>query len=487
MSLSIALNHALSGLKATSQQAELASTNVSNALTPGYARREVILEEAIAGGQSAGVRVLGIERASAASLDAKRIADGDAAYASALSEAATRLADQTGEPGAAGALATSASDMINAFALAAETPESRAFLDQAARAAGSYATTVTRIAVEVQVLRNEADASIANQVDSINASLVSIQSLNAEIQTRSLKGEDTSALEDERARLVEVVSSMIPVRVIRRENDVVALYAENGGQLLDGRLAEITFAPTASFSAGQTIDNGALSGLMVDGRDIPIGRDDQGGLYDGGSLAAAFQLRDSILTDAADDLDALAEDAILRVQGLAADPTLAAGDAGLFTDQGVAYDPADRLGVALRLELNAAVDPAAGGESSRLRDGVAAAATGDTGNAAVLIGLLDAFEASRAAPVGSDLSGARTFAGFAEEASTLYLSRAATRADAAAFETGKATALADAVATEQSVDSDQQLAQLLVVERAFAANARVVNVVDEMLENLLTL
>ncbi|MEL7464930.1 MAG: flagellar hook-associated protein FlgK [Pseudomonadota bacterium] len=487
MSLSLALNHALSGLKVTSQQAETASTNVANALTPGYARREVIVNEAIAGGQSAGARVVGVERALAGSLDAKRLADGDAANADALSTAATRLADKVGDPGAAGSLATTAADLINSLALAAETPESRAFLDQASRAASDFVGAVNRVAAEAQSLRNEADASISRQVEQINTSLTRIQSLNTQIQTQFLKNEDTSALEDERARLIESVSSSIPVKVAKRPNEQVALYAKNGGQLLDGRVAEIEFSPSATFSAGQTLAIGALSPLTVDGRDIAIGFGGGGGLYDGGALAAAFELRDAILPEVANDLDALAEDAILRTQGLAADATLAPGDAGVFTDAGAAYDPANRTGVALRFALNDAVDISLGGDSSRLRDGVAAVAPGETGNATVLSGLLSALEAPVGAPSGSELTGVRSLTGFVEEASSLLLTSASSRAEEAAFERGRAVALADAVAVEQAVDSDQELARLLVVERAFAANARVVNVVDEMLENLLTL
>lgn len=57
MSISSALNNALSGLTATSRTAEVVSSNLSNALTEGYGRRQVEMSSAYGG-----VRVDGVTR-----------------------------------------------------------------------------------------------------------------------------------------------------------------------------------------------------------------------------------------------------------------------------------------------------------------------------------------------------------------------------------------------------------------------------------------
>ena len=62
MSVTSALAGALSGLSATSRQAEILSSNVANAATPGYARRQLSLGSAVLAGQGQGVQVLGITR-----------------------------------------------------------------------------------------------------------------------------------------------------------------------------------------------------------------------------------------------------------------------------------------------------------------------------------------------------------------------------------------------------------------------------------------
>ena len=62
MSITSALSSALTGLTATSRQAEAVSSNVANAATPGYARREVSLTALSLGGSGQGVAVRGITR-----------------------------------------------------------------------------------------------------------------------------------------------------------------------------------------------------------------------------------------------------------------------------------------------------------------------------------------------------------------------------------------------------------------------------------------
>ncbi len=488
MSLSIVLSNALTGLQASTKQADLIANNVANALTEGYGRRELAIVPASVGGVGAGVKIVGVQRAAAPfAAEARRLAEATSGAASTISDAATRLAGQVGEPGEEGALSTALSRLEDALSAAADTPESATLLDTVARTASDYAQSINRVAVEVMTLRSEADASIANQVSTINSALNKIQSLNSQIKSRTVAGGETAALEDQRDRLLEQVSSMIPVKVYKREYGEIAIYAKNGGQLLDGRAFELEFTPTPVVTPDLTLAGGALSGISVEGVSIDIGSPNGGGLYDGGSLSATFELRDSILPEFADDLDALAEDLILRTQGLAADPTLAVTDAGLFTDDGAAYNPADRLGVALRLAVNPAVDPLNGGEATLLRDGLAAVTPGDNGESVVLRGLQDALSGIVAAPGGSLLSGARSAAGFVSELSSFSLADASRKEEEASFQLGRAIGLAEAETELTGVDTDQELSRLLIVEQTYAANARVIEVVDDLLERLLAI
>ena len=56
---------------------------------------------------------------------------------------------------------------------------------------------------------------------------------------------------------------------------------------------------------------------------------------------------------------------------------------------------------------------------------------------------------------------------------------------AAVFEQGAASALRQTELAQTGVDTDQELSRLLQVEQAYSANARVVQVVDDLFQRLL--
>ena len=62
MSITSALGSALTGLSATSRQAEILSSNVANAMTEGYVRRDLELAPRSLAGQGHGVRVAAVVR-----------------------------------------------------------------------------------------------------------------------------------------------------------------------------------------------------------------------------------------------------------------------------------------------------------------------------------------------------------------------------------------------------------------------------------------
>ena len=108
-------------------------------------------------------------------------------------------------------------------------------------------------------------------------------------------------------------------------------------------------------------------------------------------------------------------------------------------------------GLAGRIAVNTAVDTENGGELWRLRDGLLAPVEGPVGNAAGLTALHEALSAARV-PASGGYSGAA-------------------RAAQALLENG--------------VDTDQELQKLLLIEQAYAANARVIQTVDALFDTLM--
>lgn len=481
MSISQALSNATSGLGAASRQASLVSQNIANALTPGYARREISLAERTVAGAGAGVRVAGVDRATSPALTAeRRAAEGQAARDAARSAAAARISALFGGPEDASSLVSRFSAFDRALRDLANQPANTAAQRVTVASAKQAVGAINALSASLQTIRAEADRSIASEVSRVNASLTRIEALNIQIERATASNRDASALFDERDREIDAVNRAIPVRTLARENGKVDLITVEGVPLLAGEARQLAFTARPLITADQTYANGALSGLSVDGVDITPGAGARG--LSGGSIAGHFAVRDEIAVDASADLDAFAADLIDRFAAPGLDPTAPPGAPGLFTDAGAALADPYAAGLAGRLRLNAAVDLDQGGEVYRLRDGLYAASPGPAGSNALLVDLVTALDT----PQPHAFSDGRLLSAV-DAAGAVVALRGAARAAFESDAAGSAAyrdALAEAELGETGVDTDAELQQLLLVEQAYAANARVIEVAGRLIDQL---
>ncbi len=484
MSLSSALSSALSGLTVSSRRAEVISTNVANAATPGYVRREAVLGVRIVGDQGQGVTSQGVSRdQDQYLLNDRRRATADAGARGLKADALQRIEKAIGTPEDDYGITARLADVEKALIAATGDPASESRLAAVADALRGLTGHLARATSAIQTARGDADARIAEQVGMLNRNLAKVQDLNGQIMTYTNSGREAASLMDQRQVLVDEISAVVPVRQQPREDGTIALYTTRGAALVEGVAAVIGFARTGVITADMTLGSGALSGLTVNGRPMEPA---EGGALGGGTLGALVALRDRDAPLAQMRLDAVARDLVERLSDPALDPSRAAGAAGLLTDAGQAFEPANEAGLAGRLRLNAAADPQAGGALWRLRDGLGAAQPGPAGNTALLGDWRKALVVGRAPQSGDFMPGARSAAALAGD----LVTRIATDRVAADTEASHATAFASAlekIEAEAGVDTDRELQDLMQVEQAYAANARVVKMVDEMLRQLLGL
>lgn len=484
MGLSTTLANALTGLNAATRGADVVSQNVANARTPGYARREVNLSAQSLGGNGAGVRLDGIGRLLNLSLlGDRRLANAAAGNAGVQSGFLASIEKAIGPPGEAGSLGASYAAFEAALVQAASRPDAQARLQSVITAAGALAGKLSSLTSALQQARMDADDTIASQVDELNRSLVQIDALNADILAQRSSGRDATALMDQRQRLVDRVSEIVPVREVQRDHDQIVLFTTGGAILLEGNPATIGFSPVGVITADMTLASGALSGLTVNGKAVPP---TDGGVLGGGSLGAAFALRDDLAPDIQEQIDALARDMIERFQTPAADPTLPPGQPGLFTDAGGPFNALTEPGLAGRLRLNALADPAQGGALWRLRDGLGVAAPGDVGNATRLTALRDALTTARIPASGSFMGVARSAGGLAADVLSQVASNRQGAESRQSYEAARQASLVELQA-QDGVDTDAEMQKLLQVEQAFAANARVIQTVDDLINTLIGL
>ncbi len=482
MSISSALSNASSGLIAASRTAEVVSSNVANAGTEGYGRREIGRTSAIVGGQSAGVRITGIERnVNDVAIGDRRLADAELSYSDEKLAFLKRLETTIGTPDQPNSLSSQVAALEASLVAASASPDNPIRLNDAVRNARGVADGLNQATRVVQQSRQDADTQIARSVDRLNSSLEDVAKLNNQIRRALSSGGNAAALMDQRQLAIDEIGELVSIREIPRDFGQVALVTNNGTMILDGKVAKISFDQTPVITADMTIGSGALSQIEIEDSPSKVG--DASTALGGGRLQALFEIRDTQAVEVQSQLDAAARNLIERFSDPTVDPTLAAGAPGLFTDRGAVADVANEAAIAAREANNAAVDPQQGGESWRIRDGMGAATEGGQADPDQILSYLGALQRSEV-PASGNFAGARNLAGtFSDILSEVGFARQQAQVRQG-FAADQQFSLAN-LEQQFGVNTDQELQKLLLIERSYAANAKIIETVDQMIQSLL--
>lgn len=480
MTISSAIQAAQSGLRITSLKADVVATNVSNSTTAGYVRRSLIVAENILGGESAGVRSVGVARAGNEALSTERRSLGSDLsqadlFASTWNTISARVGDSTDGSG----LFSLFSNFESALSNLAVSPESGSDMSATLQAAASLVKEFNALSEFTTSLRAETDHEIAMGVETVNAALKGIEEINGKLARIDRTSSQAAALIDERGRLLDQISEYMPIQTAERQSGGIDIVTQEGVYLLQTTAKQIEFTPSTVFGPTQTLAGGGLSGLTVDGISITPGTSSYGAVSSG-MFSALFTLRDTDLPAVSDQLDTLAGNLIARLSDDSIDPTKTPGEQGLFIDADGSGDP----GLAGRLALNPAVDPSQGGDMWRLRDGIGAVSEGPSGDATILQNMLEAITSVRPMNSGGfqgSYSSSELLAQFASMSGQKRVSHEAILSSTSS----QYTIMAEAEVSETGVDVDQQMQDLLIIEQAYAANARVIEIASNMIDRLM--
>lgn len=485
MSISATLANALTGLTAASRGAQVVSTNIANANTDGYARRELQQTARIVGGAGAGVQVDGINRiVDETILREKRLAEASVGNANVTSDFFGGLRDLIGTPDDAASLSSSITNFESALLEASFRPESETRLYAVLNTAQAITSKINAVSNGIQQAREDADTSIEANVDTLNQTLQQVADLNEEILRARGTGQDYPALLDQRQNLVNQISQIVPIRQLPRDNDTIALYTMTGGLLLDAKPAVFGFAAVAPITPDMTQSSGALSELTLNGE--PVRTSGSYSPIAGGELSGLFEIRDELSVEAQANIDAIAQDLISRFEDASVDSSLVPGDSGLFSDAGGPLDPGDVIGLSARLSVNSLAIPADGGEIWRIRDGLGAIAPGPVGDATFLTAAMNAINRDQV-PIGGSLGvAARSLFDITSTLVSLVGRSEQFSENRLSFEQSRLSGLVD-TQLANGVDTDQELQKLLLIEQAYAANARVIQTADQLIQTLIGL
>lgn len=458
----------------------MVATNVANASTPGYVRRSLEVSEKILGGSTAGVQSDGVSRSENQSLTAeRRNLTSDLAQADVLSSTWQTISSMIGDTAEGTGLFKSFGDFETALSNLALTPESGADAATVLSSANAIVTEFHDLSQMVVSLRTEADREIGQGRDIVNSALKTIETLNSQLSGMDRTTGAAAALVDERNRVLDTISEYIPVQAVPRNYGMIDVVTPEGVFLVAGTARQLEFNTSSSFGPGQIFENGALSGLSVDGIALTPGSPSYGAVSSG-LFGALFTLRDQDLPTFSAQLDTLASDFISRLSDDAIDPTKTPGDPGMFVDSAGTGDP----GLAGRIAINAAIDPAQGGATWRLRDGIGAIAQGPTGDSTILDKMLSAVK--QVSTISSNgIQGAFSSTEMAAQLASLAGQKRLQNESILSSTTAQYTMIQSAEQSENGVDTDTEMQNLILIEQAYAANARVIEIAGQMINRLM--
>ncbi len=305
MSTNLALNSALTGLLASQQALNVISNNLANINTPNYAKKQVNLEENVVAGSGGGVQVASITGVIDQMLNnSLNEATGTLQSLSAIQSYTTQVQNAFGNVGSGSSISDLLQSLDNAFNTVANNPGGTP--SSAVQALTNVTTSLQSTSTSLQALRAKADAQVAQDVHTVNATLQNIASVNQQLAASQAAGTDPSFLQDQLNGSLATLSKYMNIQTFTRPDGSVAVYTTQGVPLVDVQAQTVNFNPASQIQAQMSLAGGQLSGLTITGPNISGGGIDVTSQISSGEIAGLLQMRDTTLPNLQSQLDTLA-------------------------------------------------------------------------------------------------------------------------------------------------------------------------------------
>jgi flagellar hook-associated protein 1 FlgK len=505
MGLDSALSIASGGLANINAQFALISQNVANAATPGYAvevgSQQSLTADGVGLGVHTGPATLQIDQALQTSVTQQN------ATVAGLQTTQTSLQaidSVLGTPGSGSDIGSLLGNLQNSFSTLLTNPGSQAQQTAVVSSATKLAQGINTLSATYSAQRQGAQNNLTSAVNTLNSTLATIGQLSNQIIALKPTDQGTADLENQRNAAVQGLSQLLNIKTIEQPNGDLSVFTSSGLTLPTQAGANPFSLPIASTPAGSYYPGGGIPGITLGGADVTS-------QMTGGQMGADITLRDTTLPTGQAALDEFSQGLSSRFAGQGL--TLFTDPAGNVPAGGGATAQAGYVGYAGTIQVNTAViaDP------SLVRDGTNTIAGSTTGAAAftpnptggpagftALISNVVNFTFGTQAQAGVAQSAMNTsnlgasgnlIAGFnavgdslSAFATGLVSSQAQQSASATSSlgtEQALQTSLNAKVSAVSGVNMDTELSQMLSLQNAYGANARVMTAVQAMFTQLL--
>jgi len=306
MSLSIALQNALSGLQTSQTVIQVISNNVTNANTEGYSRKSAapISRTILAVGQ--GVQASDISRVvDERLLLSLRSTLSDQGSANRLNAYYKEIINEFGSLSDNTSLNANLSDLSSALQNLAAAPESSTNRLTTINDAVALAKKLNAMSSRIQALRTDADKEIATKIEVVNGELQKIADLNSRIESTQAQGDSTAELEDLRDQAINKVAGFVDIRTFARPSGAKVVTLADGRTLADIRANALSHAAAAAFSPDITYPAVGVGSILLNGTDVTT-------IIKSGELKGLIDARDTVLPNLQSQIDNLSR--VLRDQ-----------------------------------------------------------------------------------------------------------------------------------------------------------------------------
>jgi flagellar hook-associated protein 1 FlgK len=371
------------------------------------------------------------------------------------------------------------------------------------QSASALAAGINTLAQAYGTARQTAQNSLVTEVGQLNAALGTIGTISNQIVTLQGLGQSTADLQNQRAQAEATVSGLIDARFVPQADGDVAVLTANGTQLPTHTPNPLSIS-SALAGATTYYPGGGLPGIVLDTTDITS-------QMTGGSIGANLTLRDQTIPTYQATLDEFSENLSNRfsAQGL----TLFSDSSGNIPQSTGTPLQTGYVGYSGEITVN----PAVTANPAMVRDGtqsVAGSATGAsafTTNTTGLAGFTtlisrvltyalgsnaqDGVAQPSIATTGLGATGTlnasfvapQTLGDYANALTATQSSDSASATTESGDTQALATSLQNKLTGQTGVDMDTELGQMVQLQNAYGANAKVISTIQAMFADALAM